>query len=400
MRYVIVGAGQAGRRAAETLATAAPGADIILIGAEPHPPYNRPPLSKQLLSGEMPLERMFQRAANGYAQIGVQLRMGRTVQQIDRTVQQLHIEGEPPLAYDRLVLTTGSRPRQLVLPGAEALCYLRALDDALALRARLQAGVRLIILGGGFIGMEVAASARRLGAEVCVLEAGERLMARALPPLISRYAEEMHRSHGVEMHFNVQLQQFEPLAGGRVRVVTAQGPQDGDLVLAGIGVQPNVELAAAAGLACDNGITVDEYGATADANIFAAGDVTYHFNPLLGRHLRVESWQVAQNQPPVVVRNLLGERQPYAELPWLWSDQYDCNIQLLGLFDPAYTPVLRGEPESGRFIMLGLDNGGVPRAAVVINQAREMAALRTLLARAQPLEPERVADPSLPISKL
>lgn len=396
MRYVIVGAGQAGRRAAETLAAAAPGADIVLIGAEPYPPYNRPPLSKQLLTGELPLERMFQRTAESYVSLGVQLRMGQTVQQIDRAAQRLLIEGTLPLSYDRLLLTTGSRPRRLTLPGAEALCYLRSLDDALALRARLHPGVRLIILGGGFIGMEVAASARRLGAEVTVLEAGDRLMARALPPLISGYAEALHRSHEVELQFNVQLLGFETLANGSLRVETAQGALEGDLVLAGIGVQPNVELAMEAGLACDNGITVDEYGATADASIFAAGDVTFHFNPLLGRHVRIESWQVAQNQPLPVARNLLGERQPYAELPWLWSDQYDCNIQLLGLFEPAYTTVLRGTTDSGRFIMLGLDAEQRPRAAVVVNQAREMAALRGLLTRAQPLEPKRFADPALP----
>lgn len=401
-RYVIVGAGQAGRRAAEALAAEAAGAAIVLLGDEPYPPYNRPPLSKQVLTDEIELARVFQRAADDYAALGVTFRPNSRVLHIDWNRKLLELAGAAPQVYDKLLLCTGSRPRRLDLPGADdtRVLTLRTIDDALAIRALLGSGRRLVIIGGGFIGMEVAASARRMGSEVVVLEAAERLMARAMPPLLSGFVQDMHLRHGVALHLGVQLHGFERQANGLLCVLSSAGAFACEAALVGVGVQPNVELAADAGLKTDNGIVVDEYGRTDDPDIFAAGDVTNHYNPLLQRYLRVESWQVAQNQPPLVAKNMAGQHLPYAELPWLWSDQYDCNIQTLGLFSPELLTVLRGSVDSGRFILLGLGPQLQAVAAVCVNRGRDMPALRRLVLAGQPVLATRFADESVPLDQL
>jgi len=239
------------------------------------------------------------------------------------------------------------------------------LADAEKIRAALQPGAAIVIIGGGFIGLEIAASAKKLGAEVTVLEAAPRLLSRGTPALVSDFAWRLHRGNGVRFELAARIE-CVAVTGSRVEVTTQRASYAGDLVIAGIGAEPNVELAAAAGLAIQDGIRVDEFGRTSDEAIFAAGDVTRHLNPLLDRAIRVESWQVALNQAAAVAKAMLGATEPYAELPWLWTDQYDGNIQLLGIFDEWQELIVRGDPASASFTLLGLAPDGRLAAAVTV----------------------------------
>jgi anthranilate 1,2-dioxygenase ferredoxin reductase subunit len=278
--------------------------------------------------------------------------------------------------------------------------YLRSLGDANRLRAALIAGAAIVMIGGGFIGLEIAASARQLGSQVTVLEALPRLMARAVPEMVSDAVRRLHESHGVRFEFDARLQSIAPASGGGALIATERGRYRADSVIAGIGAAPNAELAQAAGLAVDDGILVDACGRTGDPDIFAAGDVTRHENPLLGRPIRVESWQVALNHAAVVARAMLGPCDAYAELPWLWTDQYDANIQALGFFMPRQDLVTRGDPAGGAFTLLGLDHEGRIEAALTFNNGRDMSALKRLAASRAVLPRELLADPAKKLSEL
>ncbi len=278
--------------------------------------------------------------------------------------------------------------------------YLRSLADAERIRAALRPGASLVVIGGGFIGLEIAAAARQRGAAVAVLEMAPRLMARAMPEVVSDVARHLHERHGVRFELPAELLRLEPLLEGRAAIVTAAGRYEADIVVAGIGAYPNTALAAAAGLALEDGIRVDACGRTSDPDIFAAGDVTRHENPLLGRAVRVESWQVALNQAGFVARAMLGANEPYVEIPWLWTDQYDCNIQALGFFDPGLTLVLRGDPAGASFTVLGLAADGRIAAAITVNNGRDMAVLRRLVTQRTILPQDALADPARKLSDL
>lgn len=392
--YLIVGGGQAARRAAETLRQHAPEARICLIGDEPHLPYDRPALSKAALLDPQAHAGVFVRDAAGYRELRVELCLGRRAVAIDRARKIVGFDDGKQIRYGRLLLATGSRPRRLsaLVSGDVNVHYLRTLDDMRKLRGVLRAGAHVVILGGGFIGLELAASAISLRCGVTVIEPADALLKRAMPRLVSEHLRALHAAHGVNIELEAVPFGLDVGRGGRVTVHTSRGDREADVVIAGIGAVPNVELAECAGLSVDNGIVVDAHCRTSDPDIFAAGDVTCHFNPLLGRHLRVESWQVAENQPVVAARNMLGGDLVYEELPWLWSDQFDCNLQTLGVFTGQGQLICRGDPVAGAFSVLEIDARSRLVAAATVNCGRDMAVLRKLAISRKSLILQKLAD--------
>ncbi|MCA8089473.1 FAD-dependent oxidoreductase [Burkholderia anthina] len=395
--FVIVGAGHAARRTAEALRARDAEARIVMIGAERELPYDRPALSKDALLGDGGEQRAFVRDAAWYDAERIELRLGTRVEAIDRAALRVQLDDGATLPYARLVLATGSRVRAFGGPVDEGVVphYVRTVADARALRAQLAPGRRVAVLGGGFIGLEVAAAARQIGCDVTVIDPAARLLQRALPEVVGAYARQLHDARGVSFQMATLPRAILRAADGGAIVETDRGDVQVDIVVVGIGVVPNVELAQAAGLDVDNGIRVDAGCRTADRAIFAAGEVTMHFNPLLGRHVRIESWQVAENQPAVAAANLLGADETYAELPWLWSDQYDCNLQMLGLFGSERTIVVRGDPASGPFTVFGLGDDGKIVAVAAANLGRDIGASRRLIAAGAVPDPVKLADPSV-----
>ena len=399
--YVIAGAGHAARRAAETLRLKAPESRILMIGEEAELPYDRPVLSKDALLGVEGEQRAFIRDANWYAQERIEMRLGVRVTAIDREQQCVLLNDGARVGYQRLLIATGSRVRRFGGPVDEGvkLHYVRTIADARALREVLAPDARVAVLGGGFIGLEVAASAISRGCAVTVIEPASRLLQRSMPAEVGAFMLGLHRRHGVDMQLDTTPLAIHKTPTGAT-VKTDRGEVHADVVVIGIGVVPNVELAASAGLLVDNGIVVDQHCRTADPLIFAAGEVTSHFNALLGRHVRVESWQVAENQPAVAAANMLGGEEPYAEMPWLWSDQYDCNLQTLGVFAAHQSVFSRGDPEGGSFCMLALGADDRLEAAVTVNCGREVAVCRRLMAAGKVLDHARLADPDTPLKAL
>lgn len=395
--FVIVGAGHAARRTAEALRARDADAPIVMIGAERELPYDRPALSKDALLNDGGEQRAFVRDAAWYDAQRIALRLGTRVDAIEPEAQRVRLDDGTTLPYAKLVLATGSRVRTFGGPidAGVAAHYVRTVADARALRAQLVRGRRVAVLGGGFIGLEVAAAARQLGCNVTVIDPAARLLQRALPEVVGAYAHRLHDERGVGFQMAMLPRAIRAAAGGGAIVETDRGDVHADVVVVGIGVLPNVELAQAAGLDVDNGIRVDAGCRTADRAIFAAGEVTMHFNPLLGRHVRIESWQVAENQPAVAAANLLGADDAYAELPWLWSDQYDCNLQMLGLFGAGQTTVVRGDPARGPFTVFGLGDDGRIVAAAAVNLGRDIGAARRLIAAGAMPDPQQLADPTV-----
>ncbi|ENH6337659.1 FAD-dependent oxidoreductase [Burkholderia vietnamiensis] len=395
--FVIVGAGHAARRTAEALRARDADAPIVMIGAERELPYDRPALSKDALLNDGGEQRAFVRDAAWYDAQRIALRLGTRVDAIEREAQRVRLDDGTTLPYAKLVLATGSRVRTFGGPidAGVVAHYVRTVADARALRAQLVRGRRVAVLGGGFIGLEVAAAARQLGCNVTVIDPAARLLQRALPEVVGAYAHRLHDERGVGFQMATLPRAIRAAAGGGAIVETDRGDVHADVVVVGIGVLPNVELAQAAGLDVDNGIRVDAGCRTADRAIFAAGEVTMHFNPLLGRHVRIESWQVAENQPAVAAANLLGADDAYAELPWLWSDQYDCNLQMLGLFGAGQTTFVRGDPARGPFTVFGLGDDGRIVAAAAVNLGRDIGAARRLIAAGAMPDPQQLADPTV-----
>jgi 3-phenylpropionate/trans-cinnamate dioxygenase ferredoxin reductase subunit len=400
MDVVIVGAGQAGVQVALSLRQKGHTGGILLIGGESHLPYQRPPLSKAFLKGEVGAESLLFRTAEALASQAIELRLGATVRRIDRAAKTVVLDGGA-LRYDRLVLTTGTRPRRLTIPGASlpGVAALRSLTDAEDLRRAISAAERIVIVGGGFIGLEVAATVRAAGKTVTVLEAADRVMKRAVAPEISAFFEALHRRMGTTVLTGATV---AGLSGdGRVETVTLG---DGtvlaaDLVLVGVGAEPNVEIAAEAGLSCPNGIAVDDHGRTADPDVFAAGDCTWHPNPFAGGGFRLESVQNAIDQAKTVAAAILGEEAPYEAVPWFWSDQGDAKLQTTGLPIGTDARVLRGDPEAGKFTVFHLRDGVLIAADSVNAPADHMAARRLVAARAV-IPPAVLADAGTPLKSL
>lgn len=399
---VIVGTGQAGGRAAQTLRKEGHTGKIVLIGDEPHMPYERPPLSKAVLSGEASAESTYLVKPEAFEQLALDWRPGVRVTAIDRANQQVRLSQGEPVTYDKLILCNGGRARALQVPGADlpGVFTLRNIEDARALGQALIAGQRLIVVGGGWIGLEVAATARKKGMSVTVVEAMKRLCERTVPPDISAYLSTLHATHGTEVILGAGVERLSRGADGTLSVMLGNGRELGcDTVVVGIGLIPNDELAREAGLACDGGIVVDAQCRSSDPHIFAAGDVASWHCAWAGRRMRLESWQNAQEQGIAAARSALGLEVDHQPLPWFWSDQYGTNLQIYGMPTPAHRVVERRAPGSESFILFYLD-GDVVSAAVGPNAARDLRFARRLIEQRKVVDPARLADMHVPMAKL
>ena len=399
MRIVIIGAGQAAAQAVTTLSSEGFTGNVVVVGDESYPPYQRPPLSKAYMAGDFVRERLFLKPDSFYADSKCELRLGMAATAIDRGAKTVALSEGGAIPYDRLLLATGARVRPLPVPGAElaGVHYLRGIDDSDALQRHLIAGAKLAVIGGGYIGLEVAAVARKHGLEVTVIEAMDRLMARTASPHISAFYKDLHEGHGVTIHLNAAAAACQ--GASRVdAVATSAGRVAADFVLAGIGVMPNCELALEAGLHCENGITVDEFCQTSDPDIFAAGDCTCHPS-LCGARVRLESVQNAIDQAKHAALAMIGKPAPYREVPWFWSDQYDIKLQIAGLIRAGDVAVLRGNPASRKFSVFHLRDG-VVAGVEAVNAAPDYIVGRKLIAARARIAPERLADLNIPAKQL
>lgn len=397
---VIIGGGQAGTAAALALRGAGYQAPVLLLGDEAHLPYERPLLSKALLTGEAVALPALHDSAHFEAQ-GVELRPGVRVARIDTAARTLTMADGERMGYGRLLIATGGRARTLTIPGGGHALTLRSFNDALLLRPRLHKARHVTVIGAGVIGLEVAASARQLGCAVTVIEPGERPMARALSPDISQRLAQWHRAAGVDLQFGVQLEAIEPRDGGGFRILTSAGGFDTDLVLASVGLQPNTELAAAAGIKIGAvaGVLVDEHGLTSAPGVHAAGDVAELWHPRYGQRMRIENWRHASRHAEAVASGLAGTPAPYDDVPWFWTDQYDLNLQVLGLPLLADRTIVRGDPERRSFVALHLRDGRLI-GATLVNQGRELRPCRALIESGRSLDAHQLADASQPLRQL
>jgi len=396
---VIIGSGQAGGRAAEALRLGGHAGPITMIGDESHPPYERPALSKGFLNDASLEQIAWVRPSAWYTQSGITLLRGRKALRIDRVHGAVELDDRSRIAYQCLILTTGTRARPLVLEGSDhpRLSYLRTIEDSQRLQRCLGEGAHIVVIGAGFIGMEVAAAARSRGCAVTVLELADVPMARGVPPLLGAFYADLHRQRGVDLRTSTSVRRITD-ENGRALVHTDNGKAFlADAVVVGIGVVPNVDLALTAGLEIENGLVVDEYGRTRDSRIYAAGDVTSHFNPLLGRRVRLESWQNAQNQAIAVARNILGAAKPYAEVPWFWSDQFDLNLQIAGISQAGDEVVQRGILGHGPVVFFHLRDGKLA-AAIGINSARDVRFGKEIIAMGGAPSTGELADASISLA--
>ena len=397
---VIVGGGQAGAQTAICLRQNGFAGDITIVGEEPFIPYERPPLSKDFLAGAVARERMFMRAEPFYTDQRITLRLAERVTSIDRSAHLVRLASGDSLPYAHLVLATGGRPRQLSCPGANlpGTHYLRTISDVVGFRDRLTAGARVVIVGGGYIGLEVAAVAVKQGANVSVLEMMPLVLNRVVAPEMSRFYEQVHRERGVDLRTETAVTGFAG-SGSVQRVLTSEGAIDADVVIIGIGIVPNAELAADAGLPVDNGIVVDEVTRTADPDIYAVGDCSNHPSALYGGRLRLESVPNALGQGRAAALAILGKPEPYTDVPWFWSDQYDLKLQMAGLSRPGDQLVLRGAVAARKFSACYLRDG-IFVACQAVNMVKDFIQSKKLIAAKVRPDPARLADPTLALKDL
>ncbi len=402
---VIVGAGECGARAAQALREEGFAGPVTLIGAEPHAPYERPPLSKSALTdeGEPKLRTIL--SDEKLAELDIRLIRGTGVTSIDRAQHEIVLANGDRLAYARLLLATGATARRLPIPGADSprCVYLRSYDDALRIRGAIGPGCRVAIIGGGFIGLEVAASARQRGAAVTLVEALPRLLARCVPEDIAAAVIEKHMARGVKIRCGEALTAIEH--GPDETVLRCRGDAiPADLVLIGIGAVPEIGLAAEAGLKCDNGIAVNDRLQTSDPAIFAAGDCcSFPLGIYGGRRVRLESWRNAQDQGTLAARNMLGQDERLTAVPWFWSDQYDLTLQIAGLTDEGRR-IIRRDLGDGAFLLFHLADDGRLVAASGIGQgnaiAKDIRLAEMLVARSARPAPADLASPDVRLKRL
>ncbi len=396
---VIVGGGQAGLEAAAALRNQGYEGSLTLLCEEPHQPYQRPPLSKDFLLGKQDADGLPLRAESFYEKNNIAVRTSASVTAIDRPAKQVRLASGETVAYDKLILAVGARNRLLPVKGAERVRYLRWLDEAQAIKDQLASCGAVVVIGGGFIGLEIAAAARSFGKPVTVVEALPRLMARAVSPVLSDFFRHVHEGHGVKILLGSGVQEITPDA-----VLLADGTSvAGDLVIAGIGVVPNVELARDAGLEIGNGIVVDEFMATSDPDIFAIGDCADHPNVFAkagkGGRARLESVQNAVDQAKCVARAILGNATPYRDVPWFWTDQFEIRFQMVGLSDGHNQVVIRGNIDARKFSAFYFFEGRLI-AVDSVNKFGDHIAARKLLTAGTKVTPEQAADESVDLKKL
>ncbi|RZU36775.1 3-phenylpropionate/trans-cinnamate dioxygenase ferredoxin reductase subunit [Fluviicoccus keumensis] len=398
---VIIGASHAAAQLSASLRLEGWGGDILVVGDEPYLPYQHPPLSKTFLSGDKTVADLYIRPAAFYEKNNIHFRQAR-VTAIDRARQQLTLDDGASLAYDKLALCLGARVRKAGLPG-EALAgvhYLRTIADVQGIQPEVVAGRRAVIIGGGYIGLETAASLRKQGMAVVVLEMADRILQRVTAPELSEFYSRIHREEGVHIQTGISV---TALAGdARVeRVECANGVVfPADLVIIGVGVVPNVELAQAAGLAVDNGITVDEFACTNDPNIVAAGDCANHFNAIYQRRMRLESVPNAGDQAKAAAASLCGVKKAYQSLPWFWSDQYDLKLQIAGLSQGYDQVVMRGDPDNSRSFAAFYLKSGQLIAADCINRPQEFLLAKKIITDKLAVNANCLADETIAVKTL
>ncbi len=399
--YVILGAGHAAGQVAQSLRSSTCGftGRIIMIGEEPYLPYQRPPLSKKFLAGEMDLERVYFKPPSFYEKFNIETMLNCQAASVDRKTKQITLRDGRAVNYDKLIFTTGSRVRTIAAPGVDlpGIFYLRTVDDVESIRAALKPDSKLVIVGGGYIGLEVAAVMVSRGLDVTVVEMAPTVLARVVDKQVAEYFADVHRKAGVKIENGVAVQGFAG-KGKLERVLCADGREfPADVVIIGVGIVPNVELAQAAGLACDNGIMVDEFGRTADPDIFAAGDCANHPNRLMGRRLRLESVHNALEQGKTAALAMCGKLVEYAQIPWFWSDQYDLKLQIVGISGTHDKVIIRGNMAKHAFAAFYLQ-GNVITAVDAINSPQEFMASKALVANKTPIDLEKLANPEVPMN--
>lgn len=397
---LIIGGGQAGAQGVDTLRREGFGGRLVLIGDEPELPYQRPPLSKKYLSGELPVDRLLFRHRTFYEQHHAELLLGASAAKLDASTRTVLLDDGTQLQYDRLLLCLGSVPRRLTCPGSDlsGVHYLRGIGDAAAIRADIKQGARAVIVGGGYIGLETAATCRMMGCEVTVLEMADRIMNRVVAPRVSDYFQQEHRAQGIRILCDTHVAAFEG-SGRAERVVCADGSNhEADLVIVGVGTIPTTGLARDAGLACDNGIVVDKFCRTSDPAIYAAGDCTNQPSPHYGRRVRLESVDNAFEQAKAAAQNMLDRGIAHDRVPWFWSDQFDNKLLIIGLSQDHDQLILRGDPANRSFSVCYLRNREL-LALEAVNHSKDYMAARKIIAERTRLDPAKLADPAVPLKE-
>jgi len=394
--FLIIGGGQAAAQAVQTLRQEKFSGSITIVGEEAYPPYQRPPLSKKYLAGELSVERLYLKPISHYKNKDVTMRLGEKVTALEPEKSRVVLENGQTITFSRLLLATGSHVRKLQIPGEDldGIHYLHTIKDADAIAEGLKRGSQLVIVGAGYIGLEVAAVAIKRGVAVTVLEALDRVMARVVSPEISNFYLDYHQKRGVNILCNTAVTRFS--GKNKVeRVETADGKHfPCDRVIVGIGVEPAVELAEAAGLACNNGILVDEFARTQHPDIFAAGDCTNHPNHQTGARVRLESVHNAIEQAKTAASNMLGKPKRYEDVPWFWSDQYDLKLQIVGLSEGYDQVVIRGEPSQETFAAFYFRAGKII-AINAVNSPREFMLGKKLISQEKTIAPKKLANQAL-----
>lgn len=399
---MIVGGGQGGYQAAASLRTEGCQGPVTIVGEEPYLPYQRPPLSKAFVLGKQGMDRLFLRPEAYYSGHQIDVLCGERAVSIERENRQVALASGKKIPYTRLILATGARNRKLAVPGAEldGVCYLRTLDEAIFIKQRIEQARNVAVIGGGFIGLEIAATARTLGKEVTVIESLSRVMARVVAPVLSHFFLDAHVKEGVHVRLGATTVAIQGSDGRATGVELDDGTViPADLVVVGIGVHPNVELAEAAGLPVSNGISVDEFLRTSDENIFAIGDCAEYPHAHAGCRVRLESVQNAVDQAVAVARTITGNPAPYTAVPWFWSDQFDIRLQMAGLTSGFDHTVVRGMMEGRKFSvfyfrerrLLGIDS---------VNRPADHLAARKLIAAGRSISPEQASDESISLKDL
>ncbi len=398
---VVVGASLAGGRAAETLRADGFDGRIVLIGAETDRPYERPPLSKDVLRSDANDEKVFLRPATYYDEQVIELRLGVRATRLDLANRIVEVDSGPPERFDKLLIATGAKVRPLRVPGADlpGVFYLRTLGDARAIRAASEHARRILVVGAGFIGAEVAASSRMRGLDVTVLEMLPVPLQRGLGDAVGRIYGEIHRERGVDLRLGEGIAAFR--GHGRLeQVITASGATiDCDVAVVGVGVQPEIDWLVGSGLTLDNGVVVDELARKNVPDVFAAGDVANWWHPTLGHRLRVEHYENAQNQGVAAAKSILGNAEPYAPVPFFWSDQYDLTLQYVGHATGEDEVVFRGDVATRKFLAFYLRHGRLV-AALGINRFRDVSAARRLIRDGVPVTEEQLSDEQVDLRRL
>lgn len=400
-KIVIAGAGHAAGQVVASLQQHNFDGQIVLVGDEPYLPYQRPPLSKKFLAGEMPAKRLYVKPASFYEDAGVELRLETKIEALDRDANCLRLADGDAIAYDVLVLALGARVRRLPVDGENlnGVHYLRNIADVEAIRGDFDNGRRLVIIGAGYIGLEVAAVARQAGLDVTVIEMADRVMSRVVSPEVSDYYQIEHANQGVKLRLSTEVQ----CISGKKRVKSVMTSDDeeipADVVVIGVGIEPQTQLASAAGLEVNDGIVVDDHCRTSDPEIYAIGDCTMHPNELYGRSMRLESVHNALEQAKTAVANICGVDTAYNEVPWFWSDQYDLKLQIAGLSEGYDDVVIRGNPAERSFSCLYLRESRLI-AVDAINAPRDFVQSKQLIADGAKLDPERLADSEATLQEL